>query len=403
MKIGYLMNTYPLISTTFIRDEIQALEAQGVEIARYAIRQWPQPLVDEKDKIEQARTHYILTGRTGVLIRDFIAEVLTNPIGILRSLGLWLRLVRNARGGLVRHGAYMLEAVSLKRRAVKDNVQHLHTHFASNATTVALLSDRLGGPSFSFTTHGPDDFESTDRHSLREKAAGARFVAAISNFCRAQLAYTAGIENWDKLKIVRCGVDTRTFARSSVPPEGNATFVCVGRFSPQKMQALIVEATSRVTRTYPQVRVLLIGDGENRASIENAIRRHGMQEHVVLMGWRDNAEVRQMIGNARALLLPSLAEGLPVVIMEAFALERPVITTYIAGIPELVDHQCGWIIPAGSIDDIERAMIAALEAPASELAEKGREGRRRVLKSHDVHVNAAAMRELFAQVASERR
>ena len=402
MRIGYLMNSYPMTSTTFIRDEIQALEAHGVEIVRYAIRHWPHPLVDEKDKVEQARTHYILTGRTTVLIRDFIAEVLTNPVGIVRSLGLWLRLLRNAGGGLVRHCAYMLEAVSLKRHAAQHNIQHLHTHFATNATTVALLSDRLGGPSFSFTTHGPEDFENTDRLSLREKVAGARFVAAISNFCRAQLACIAGIEIWDKLKIVRCGVDTRTFAAGSPPDEGNTSFVSIGRFSAHKMQALIVEATSRVARTYPQVRVLLIGDGENRASIENAIRRHGMQEHVVLMGWRDNAEVRQTIGNARALLLPSLAEGLPVVIMESFALERPVITTYIAGIPELVDHRCGWIIPAGSIDDIERAMIAALEAPAFELAEKGREGRRRVLEAHDVHVNAATMRELFAQVASER-
>lgn len=400
MKIGYLMNSYPMTSTTFIRDEIQALEAHDVDIVRYAIRKWPHPLVDQKDEAEQTRTRYILTGRLMALVGDFFAELLTNPVGMARAVGLWLRLVRNAGGGLVRHCAYLLEAASVKRQAAQDKVQHLHTHFATNATAVALLSDRLGGPSFSFTAHGPEDLENTGSSSLGEKVAGARFVATISHFCRAQLACTVGMSIWNNLHIVRCGVDVREFAATDAAFEGNATFVCVGRFSRHKTQALIVEATSRVALQYPQVRVVLIGDGENRASIEAAIRRFGMQEHVLLMGWRNNAEVRQTLGSARALLLPSFAEGLPVVIMEAFALGRPVVTTYVAGIPELVDQSCGWIIPAGSIDDIARAMTEALEAPPSQLAEMGQEGRRRVCEAHDVRRNAVGLRDLFAEVTA---
>ena len=398
MKIGYFMNSYPMTSTTFIRDEIQALEAQGVEIERYAIRQWHQPLVDENDKSEQRRTRYILTGRTSALIFDFIAEAISNPAGLLRALGTWQRLVRNAGGGFVRHCAYLLEAASLKRRTKQDNIQHLHTHFAANSAAVALLSERFGGPSFSFTVHGPDDFENTVSLSLREKIVRARFVAAISNYCRAQLASAAGIDVWSKLKIVRCGVDADTFTPSATPFDDNSTFVCVGRFSRHKAQVLIVEATSRVAHRYPQVRVLLIGDGENRDAIEEAIHRLGMSDHVILMGWKSNVEVRQTLGQARAFLLPSFAEGLPVAIMEAFAMGRPVISTYIAGIPELVDDSCGWLVPAGSIEEIERAMIAALETPSSKLMEMGQEGRRRVLQTHDVNRNAAGLRKLFSGV-----
>jgi len=401
MKIGYIMNSYPLISTTFIRDEIRALEAQDVEIVRYAMRKSPQPLVDEKDMREQTRTHYILTGRTLQLITGFGAEIITNPLGIARALGLWSKLVRNAGGEFVRHCAYLLEAVSLKRQAAQHQVRHVHSHFASNSTTVALLCDRLGGPSFSFTTHGPDDFENTGRLSVAEKVDGAQFVAAISNFCRAQLVYTAGIGIWNKLDIVRCGIDITTFTPSDAPFDNNWTFVCVGRFSKQKSQSLIVEATSRVARTYPQVRVVLIGDGEYRPIIENAIKHYEMQEHVILKGWCSNSEVREALGTARALLLPSFAEGLPVVIMEAFGLGRPVITTYIAGIPELVDASCGWIVPAGSVDDIERAMMEALQASPSILAGMGQEGRRRVIKAHDVHRNAAGLRKRLLSAAVE--
>lgn len=397
MKIGYLMNTYPVTTSTFIRREIHALEAQGIEVVRYAIRQWSEQLVDEQDKDEQSRTHYILTGRMLALVAGFFVELLANPRGMARALGFWLRLVRNAGGGTVRHSAYLLEAVSLKRQAVRDGIRHLHTHFSTNSAAVALLSERLGGPSFSFTAHGPDEFEDWGRASLAEKVAAARFVVAISHYCRVQLARAAGMSAWNKLHVVRCGVDLSEFDASDAPFEDNFAFVCVGRLCPHKAQTLIVEAVSAVSVSHPHVKVLLIGDGETRCDVEAEIARRDLQKHVKLMGWRSNAEVRQILGNARALLLPSFAEGLPVSIMEAHALGRPVITTFVAGIPELVDRQCGWIIPAGSVDDIVQAMTAALETSPSKLAEMGQEGRRRVIKAYDVHRNAAALRELLVR------
>ena len=397
MKIGYLMNTYPAVTSTFIRREIHALEAQGVEVFRYAIRKWPEQLVDDQDKVEQSRTHYLLTGRPRALISGFFTELLTNPRGMTRALDMWLRLVRNAGGGVVRHSAYLLEAASLKRLAIRDRVRHLHAHFSTNSAAVALLSERMGGPSFSFTAHGPDEFEDWSRSSLPEKVAGARFVVAISHYCRVQLARAAGMSAWNKLHVVRCGVDLSEFNVSDAPFENNFVFVCVGRLCMHKAQTLIVEAVGAVSVSHPQVRVLLIGDGETRRDVEAGITRRGLQEHVKLMGWRSNAEVRQMLGSARALLLPSFAEGLPIAIMEAHALGRPVITTFIAGIPELVDRDSGWIIPAGSAAEIARAMIAALDTPPSNLAKMGREGRRRVMEAHDINRNAPALRELLVR------
>ncbi len=126
-----------------------------------------------------------------------------------------------------------------------------------------------------------------------------------------------------------------------------------------------------------------------------------MQDNITLLGWCDNAEVRETLGRARALLLPSFAEGLPVVIMEALALGRPAISTYIAGIPELVDDGCGWIIPAGSVEAIAQAMQSALEAPSDTLAAKGGEGRRRVEMGHDVMKNAHRLKALIEESSKE--
>lgn len=392
MRIGYLMNSYPMTSTTFVRRELRAMEAEGVPVKRFAIRPWTAgPLVDPADREEAEATRYLLTGSKRALIGGFLSELVQNPRGMLRALGAWTTLLRNAGGGLIPHVAYLLEAAALKRAAVADDLAHIHVHFSTNSAAVALLSRRMGGPGFSFTAHGPDEFVDPGRSSLGLKVREARFVAAISNYCRVQLALSAGMECWDKLHIVRCGIDVAALEPTDAPFDASAPFVCVGRLCPQKAQVLIVQALGQVVREHPGVRVVFIGDGETREAVQAEIARQGVAANVDLAGWQDNAEVHRILGQARALLLPSFAEGLPVVIMEALALGRPAISTYIAGIPELLDEDCGWIIPAGSVADIARAMIEALKAPPEVMAAKGREGRARVEGQHDLGANARAL------------
>jgi glycosyltransferase involved in cell wall biosynthesis len=109
--------------------------------------------------------------------------------------------------------------------------------------------------------------------------------------------------------------------------------------------------------------------------------------------------VRDEILAARALVLPSFAEGLPVAIMEAMALRRPVLATYISGIPELITNgKEGWLFPAGSVDDLAAAMRECLEASVSEIAHRGAQARERVLTRHDIHEEAKKLAELFREV-----
>ncbi|SLN68026.1 2-deoxystreptamine glucosyltransferase [Roseovarius litorisediminis] len=398
MRIGYLLNTYPVTSSTFIRREMEALENLGFPIKRLAIRRWSEPLVDKRDKAEQDKTTYILSGQIPRLIFGFFREAVTNPMGLGRAICGSLQLIKNARGGLVRNIAYLLEAISLKRHAAANSIDHIHTHFSTNAAAVALLSHRLGGPGYSFTVHGPDELIDWSLSSLAMKVREARFVVAISNFCKSQLLLAAGPQALPKIKISRCGLPVEEFDKRNESFEGNPPFVSVGRLCPQKAQVLLIEAVAKVAATHPEIRVQMIGDGESRADVEAAINRHGLLRNVELLGWRDNHEVCENLAKGRALLLPSIAEGLPVVIMEAFALGRPVISTFIAGIPELVDNKCGWIIPAGSVDHIAEALIQALETPPKTLAKMGREGRQRVQEMHDIQKNAAILAENFRDV-----
>ena len=399
MKLGYLMNSYPMTSTTFIRREIEALEALGVPVTRYAVRVWDTPLVDEDDVREQAETHYLLSGNAGGLARALALETAQNPGGVARAQAALTQIAKGVEGVFARPAAYLMQAAYLKRRTAEDGVTHLHCHFATNATAVAMLSRLMGGPTYSFTAHGPDEFTNPEALRFDLKIEHAAFAVAITHFCRMNLMRWGGLEHRDKIHVVRCGIDPGDF-ESAAAPGDSREFVCVGRLCPQKGQTLIPEAVAPLIAEHPDLRVTLIGDGETRGAIEAEIARLGLEENFALTGWMANQEVRARLGRARALLLPSFAEGLPIVIMEAMALGRPVISTYIAGIPELLDEECGWIVPPGSSELITDAMRSCLEAAPDALAARGAEGRARVLEHHDVNRQARALLPLFEAAAS---
>lgn len=391
LRVGYLMTSYPMTSTTFIRREIESLEALGVEVRRYAVRHWSEPLVDPDDVHEKSRTHYLLTQNILGLLRSFLIVLIGNPLGLFRGLVLWQRVYRNAGILAVKHFAYFLQATYFLLQSKRDEIEHVHVHFSTNATTVAMLAKEMGGVGYSFTAHGPDEFVDPIAISMRLKVEHADFVVAISFYCRSQLMLFSDSEYWDKIVVVRCGIFVDQFLPDYSFESDNFSFVCVGRLCPQKAQLLFPAAIAAIKDDFPKVHVHLIGDGDSRVALEAEIKQYKVGEFFTIHGWRRNSDVQVMIRSNRALLLPSFAEGLPVVIMEALALGRPVISTYIAGIPELVDGGCGWMIPAGSIDSLVQAMRSVLCASPEMLARMGQEGRLRVERDHNLETIAPTL------------
>ncbi len=393
MRLAYLLSFYPMASTTFIRREIEALEALGQPVARTSVRHWDTVLVDPVDIAEETRTDYLLTGSKSAFLRDALLGLLANPLRALAALPLAARLYRNAGSGFVAHCAYYVEALAFRRRAARLRAEHVHVHFANNAAAVALLARRIGGPPFTITVHGPDELVNRRTLSLAEKARGAAFVVAITDYCRDQIVAEAP-DVASKVRVIRCGIDLDDFAYDPEPPE-EPRIVCVGRLCHNKGQKHIPAAVAQLRDEFPDIVVDLLGGGEDEALIRAEIAKYGLEGNIVLHGWATSDQVRAGILAARALLLPSYAEGLPIVIMEALAMGRPVLTTRITGIPELVDAQCGWLFEPGDVDAIAQALRGVMQASPEERAAMGKEGRRRVEARHDVRKSAAALIEAF--------
>lgn len=396
MRIAYLSNMYPTTSHTFIRREIHALEEHGIEVQRFTLRPPEVDLPTRADREEAARTRVILSSGLLYLGACMVDALVRAPTAFLRALRMAVMIGWRSDRGLHRHIAYLAEACVLRRWLRERPVDHVHAHFATNPAAVALLCRELGGPTYSFTVHGPHEFDMPAFIGLPEKIARAAFAVAVSSFGRSQLCRWTRYEDWSKLHVVHCGVagDLLDHAWTEVPDVPR--LVCVARLGEQKGHLVLVEAAARLAAAAIEFEVLLVGEGPFRAEIERQVRRHGLARRVVLTGALSNDAVRDAILGSRAMVLPSFAEGLPVVVMEALALARPVICTAVAGTPELVQHGVnGWLVPAGSAAALAEAMGEVLRTPTARLAEMGRAGAAQVALHHDARREARRLVELF--------
>jgi glycosyltransferase involved in cell wall biosynthesis len=271
------------------------------------------------------------------------------------------------------HLVSFAEAALLACWMRRDGVVHLHAHFGTNSAEVAMLASLMSSIPYSFTVHGPDEY------------------------CASQLYRWVPHDQWQKVTVVHCGLADAYFERALEAPPANGRLVCVARLSQQKGHMLLLQAVAKLRTTHPHVRLALVGDGEMRPQIEEAIEALGLQGCVHITGWSTEEEVRREILEASALILTSFAEGLPIVIMEALALGRPILATNVAAVSELVrTGETGWLVQPGSVDATASAIMEWLATPSHELQKLALEGRRLVEQRHRISTAAAKLRELFS-------
>ena len=401
MRVAYFINQYPKVSHSFIRREIRALEELGVSVQRIALRGWDGELVDADDILEREQTQFVLKVGVFHILLSMIKTMASGPCRFFCAFKLAFKMGWHAERPLPFHLIYLAEACQIVPWMKAFGATHVHAHFGSNSAEVVMLAHVLGGPPFSFTVHGPEEFDKPVFLGLPEKIKRSAFVVAISSYGRSQLFRWVAQDYWSKVNVVHCGLEKSFYDISPQPVTANSRLVCVGRLCEQKGQLLLLEAVAGLARKGIQFELVLAGDGERRSEIERLITAHGLMGKVRITGWISGQQVRDEILGACGMVLPSFAEGLPVVIMEAMALRRPVISTYVAGIPELVIPGInGWLVPAGSVGELMDAMEDMLAKSSEQLAAMGDAAYARVTQRHDINTEAKKLVELFRGASS---
>jgi colanic acid/amylovoran biosynthesis glycosyltransferase len=396
MKIAYLTNQYPHVRHTFIRREIVALEGHGIPVQRYSVRDSGADAVDPADQSEYARTRALLNAGNATLLLALIGAMITRPVRFLRAFRWTVRFGRRSDRGVLRHLIYLAEACLLRKWLAADGVTHLHVHFATNPAAVALFCRVLGGPPYSITVHGPEEWDRPEALSLKEKYEHAAFVVAVTDFGRCQVYRWTDLTFWPKVHVVHCGVDEAFLKADPEPVPDTTKLVLVAGLVEQKGHLLLVQALAQVAAAGQDFQMVFVGDGHLRPVLEAEVKRLGIVDRVVFAGWQSNAQVREHLRTSRALVMPSFAENLPVAMMEALATGRPVLGTYIAGVPELVETGVnGWLVPAGNVEATAAAVLRILRTPVEELTRMGRAGAAVIRDRHDASKEGEKMAALF--------
>lgn len=397
-RIAYLAGEYPAVSHTFILREVAALRAQGLDVVTCSVRRTgPEHHRGAVERAEAAATFNLLeTARNPRRLIGAQVAALKSPRRYLRTL----RKAWSMRGPGFRASLYQLfyflEATVLARHLAQQGVTHLHSHFAQASGTVALLAARLAGLPFSFTLHGPADFTDPKLWRLDAKIADAVFVACISHYCRSQAMLASPVRDWHRLHIVHCGVEPARYDGPPAPERGSGGgLLFVGRLAAAKGVPVLIEAMPRIRAAHPDACLTLIGDGPDRSGLQDQVRRLNLSDAVRFAGYKSQDEVALALARTAVFVLPSFAEGVPVVLMEAMAARRPVVATRIAGIPELVeDGVSGRIVPPGDGAALGDAVCDILSAP-DRAAAMGEAGRSKVEAEFDIANEAGKLAALF--------
>ncbi len=402
MRIAYFTNQYARASDTFIRNEVRELRARGHDVRTFAVRRPVEGGVASGEvEAERASTCYILSVDRFRLGWTIANTMLRRPGRVIAAFALAMRTCPDGIRSRMMHGFYFLEAVFLASELRRLDIEILHNHIAENSATVAMLASLIAGVPFSMTVHGPGIFFHPAAWALREKIARAAFTACISEFCKSQCMLHAERIDWPRLKVVHCGVGRQFEGVVASTPSAEPRLLFVGRLCDEKGLPLLIEAVARHVEGGGACRLSIIGDGPLKEPIESFIVERRLAGSIEMLGWRSSEEIVDALKATRALVLPSFAEGLPVVIMEAMALGRPVVGTAIAGIPELVRPGVnGWLVPAGSIDALSTAIAEVVATAPDVLRAMGEAGARAVRERHSITLEVDKLEEhLGAAVA----
>ncbi|MGO8793588.1 MAG: glycosyltransferase family 4 protein [Candidatus Sulfotelmatobacter sp.] len=386
-KVLYLIGQFPAINHSYLLAEVRHLRTLGIEVSVASVSPPDRPLekLSQVEREEVQRTYYIKSAPTMEVVSSNLAEFLQHPVRYLRGLIFALRLGRGGPRRVAYHLAYFAEAILVGRHMRRCGASHLHASFSA---TVALITARTFPVTMSFGVYGYGELHNPSETQLAERIKGSLFIRSISRHGVGQLMLSCDCGEWSKLIYVPLGIDANEFAPT---PRRNFSetphLLCVGRLAPEKGQALLLDAMATLQAHGHSLHLRFVGDGPDCAFLERRAAELGIASNVEFCGWVDQTRLMTIYAETDIFVLPSLAEGIPMVLMEAMAMQIPCVAPCITGIPELIEHGVdGMLFTVADVQNIALKVLMLLESPGL-CAQIGKQARARVIRDYDMARN----------------
>ncbi|MDX2034217.1 MAG: glycosyltransferase family 4 protein [Blastocatellia bacterium] len=401
MRMAYLINTYPMISQTFIMREIHRLRELGCEVETLSIEGPDRPFEEltAEERLEAAAAKVMAqSGIAGALIAHF-ATLVTMPWRWMRGLLFALSLAGTDVGRVFELLSRFSQALQAGRWMRRRGLTHLHVADGASEASAAMIASKIFPITFSFSARGAEEFFDAAGKNLTEAIEHAAFVTCADHYTRSQLMMMTPPVEWEKFEIALPGVSLEAFKPVAKPVVADAfEILSVGDLIPARGQHALIAAVDRlVNQEGRNLRLRLVGEGPDRSLLEAQIDGAGLWANVLFEGALDHERIRSFYANADAFVLPSFAEGAPIGLLEAMAMEIPCISTHIPGIPELIRDGMDGLLTAPS-DVVELAdAIAELMDNQILRVELAAAGRERVLRRHNIEQTLPRLMAIFQE------
>lgn len=386
-KIAYVLKRFPRFSETFILNELLAHEAAGAEVLVFSLRRPPEEPRHARLADLKAQVIY-LDGIKGAEMPQRDGDT---------------TLFSGKTDG--QQGRLCAQAAAVAQAALAQGLVHLHAHFGSDATTVALLAARAMGGTFSFTAHARDIWHTyvtpeADAAMRRAKLAQAAFAVTVSESNAAHLRSLCP-EAAARIRRLYNGIDLRAFLPVDPKAQRPERIIAVGRLVEKKGFADLLDACALLRDRRLAFALDIVGDGPLDAELRARIDRLDLGAHVTLCGPLPQEALIARMAEARMAVLPCIVtpsgdrDGLPTVLLEAMARGLPVVTTTVAGGPEIVEHGVTGLLCRPEKPAMLAEALADLLAHPDRASDMGRAGRARAERLFDLTTNAGRLREML--------
>ena len=400
-RIGFLVKTYPKLSETFILEEILGLERLGVKLHIFSLNPPQDAAIHSAfDQVAAQVTYLPIKTASLTSLVSQLKSLLRSPLRYIKALGFALR--RPEAGGI----KDLFRASILSDRLRDAGIEHLHAHFISQPAGVAELVSRVSGIPYSVSAHAKDIYLS-DSRTLKRKLSSARFAVTCTCYNRTHMAKIAPAANifrmYHGINLERFSGDRKS--RKSAPP----LILSVGRLREKKGFMTLIKSCLRLQLAGIVIRCEIVGYGEDREKLQSQIDAYGLASVVVLTGKMTHTELIERYRQATVFVLPSQIaqdgdrDGIPNVLLEAMAMELPVVSTDVSGIPEVIKHGVnGMLVPSQDENALANA-IAELISDAPLRARMGKEGRHLVETMFNNDRNLLLLKDLLAGASHSRQ
>jgi len=397
-KILYVLDIFPKLSETFVLNEMVELTKRGHEIKIFSLSRPNEKITNNGIK------EFNFLEKTLYPQRKHIIDSIFNP-KFYYYLWLLLSLLASRENRSFMTKRRILKIICLSAVTGRfEDCDIIHSHFAWDASLYGLLLGEALGKPFTFTAHAHEIFRDPDVPLLRRKMKQAACVITPSMYNKKYLEELTGIHD-SNIHVIRATIDADKFIPSKRTSDELVKILAVGRLVEKKGFEYLIKCIKYVLETHQNIVLIIAGGGPLMAPLKTLVIEEGLQFHVNLVGAVTNEECRQLIQESTINVLPCIVaqdgdrDVCPLTLQEAMAMGKPVISTYVGSIPELIDDGVnGILVQEKDEKALAHAIITLIENP--DLRRRcGKNGREKIIKEFNIKVQVDRLSEIWEKIA----